>query len=90
MSRPKVRKPKDHITLTRKDLERYQLDQIQKAFILTAAYLMDDFDYDEARILDFWNGVVRYADAIDSKLISLQTVTQIIEEHTGLKLGKWE
>ena len=90
MSVPRARKPKSTVTLTRKDLERFQVDQIQKAFILTAAYLMDDFNYDPEQLVDFWEGVVRYADAIDSKLISLQKVTEIIEEHTGLKLGKWE
>lgn len=46
-------------------------------------------DYEAERLLDFWDGVARYADAIDDNIITLRRVTEIIEEHTGLKLGEW-
>lgn len=89
MSRPKVRKPKTTITVTQRDLQRLQERATARALILAASYLMDDFEYDPDAILDFWDGISRYAEAIDQKLISIQKVTQIIEEHTGLKLGDW-
>jgi hypothetical protein len=51
---------------------------------------MDEMDYDEDRLIGFWEGVSRYAKAIDTKIISLRTVTRIIEDHTGLTLGAWK
>ena len=87
MSRPKIRKPKTTITVTQRDLQRLEEKATARALILAASYLMDDFGYDPDQILDFWDGVARYADAIDQKIISIRTVTKIIEEHTGLMLG---
>lgn len=90
MSVPKARKPKTHITLTQRDITRIREEATARALVLATAYLMDDMDYDEDRLLDFWDGVARYADAIDTKLISINTVTQLIEEHPGLSLGAWK
>ena len=90
MSVPKARKPKTHITLTQRDITRIREEATARALVLATAYLMDDMDYDEDRLRDFWDGVARYADAIDTKLISINTVTQLIEEHTGLSLGAWK
>lgn len=89
MSRPKIRKPKTTITVTQRDLRRLEEKATARALILAASYLMDDFGYDPDQILDFWDGVARYAGAIDQKIISIRTVTKIIEEHTGLTLGDW-
>lgn len=89
MSVPKARKPKTHVTLTQKDIMKIREEATARALVLATAYLMDDMDYDEDRLLDFWDGVARYANAIDTKLISIRTVTDLIEEHTGLSLGAW-
>jgi len=90
MSVPKARKPKTHVTLTQKDITRIREEATARALVLATAYLMDEMDYDEDRLIGFWEGVSRYAKAIDTKIISLRTVTRIIEDHTGLTLGAWK
>lgn len=87
MSRPKHTKT---ITISRQQLRKHDDEIAVKMIILSAAYLMDEMDYDEDRIIDYWNGLTRYADAIDKKLITIRQVNDIIEQKTGLKLGEWK
>lgn len=68
--------------------KRVETETFNKAFLLVTAYLMDEFDYDASRIGDMWDGIARYSEAIDSHLISLEKVGEIITEHTGIET-KW-
>ena len=56
--------------------------------ILTIAYLMDELSYDEDKCLAIWEGVARYAEAVDGKLITMQKVCDIINNATGLQI-RW-
>lgn len=56
--------------------------------ILFAAYLMDELDYNEDRILSVWDGVSRYAEAIQNKDITMKKVCEIVNAHTGLNI-RW-
>lgn len=87
MSRPKKQKS---ITISKTQLRRHDDEVVQKMIILSAAYLMDEMDYSEDRIVEYWEGLTRYAEAIDQKLITIRQVNDIIEQHTGLKLGEWK
>lgn len=87
MSRPKHTKT---ITISKTQLRKHDDEIVQKMIILSAAYLMDEMDYSDDRIVDYWEGLTRYAEAIDEKLITIRQVNNIIEEKTGLKLGTWK
>lgn len=87
MSRPKKQK---QVTISKTKLRKFEEETAAKMIMLSAAYLMDEFDYNEDQLIAYWEGLTRYAEAIDQKLISVRQVAQLIEEHTGLKMGVWE
>ena len=89
MSRPKVQKPKDKIVLTKRDVERMKVEIAHRTLLLVTAYTMDELGYDEDKIIDMWTAISRWSDAIDKeKIIKLNDVADIINEHTGLTL-RW-
>lgn len=53
------------------------------------AWTMDELNYEEDKIIAMWDGITRWSDAIDKqKLIKLNDIADIINEHTGLTL-RW-
>lgn len=58
--------------------------------VLVTAYVMEDLGGDEAKVIDFWESIARYSDAIDEHLITINKVKQIIEDYTGIKLMGWK
>ena len=76
------------VEMTPRKVEQLAREASAKAMILFAGYLMDDQDFDAERICEVWDGVTRYAEAIDNKLITLSKVCEIINEHTGLNI-RW-
>lgn len=89
MSRPKKLKPNDKVVMTKRDLERLRLEVAHRTLLMVTAWTMDELDYDEDRIIEMWDAIARWADAIDrQKVIKLNDIADIINEHTGLTL-KW-
>ena len=84
---PKPRKNKK-VELTPRKVKEIKTEALGQAMILTLGYLMDEMDYDPDALLGVWEGVVRYAEAVDSKLISMQKVCDIINKSTGLNI-RW-
>lgn len=76
------------ITITPRKLQEIKTEAIGQTFLLVAVYLMDELNYEEDKILELWDGVSRYADAIKTKTISMHKVCKILEEHTGMKV-RW-
>lgn len=76
------------ITITPRKLQEIKTEAIGQTFLLVAVYLMDELNYEEDKILEIWDGVSRYADAIKTKTISMHKVCKILEEHTGMKV-RW-
>lgn len=81
MSRPKKNK---YRWMDDRQIKKIEDTIGQRVIILSAAYLMDEFDYSEEAIVEYWEGMLRYMDAIDKKLITIDKVCEIIETHTGL------
>lgn len=83
-------RPKKHknVVMSKTAVRKLEEDVTKKILILSAAYLMDEFDYSEDAICDYWDGLTRYVDAIDQKLITLDKVCAIIQEHTGLEFHR--
>lgn len=89
MSRPKIQKPKDKIVMTKGDLERMKVEIAHRTLLLVTAYTMDELNYDEDKIIEMWDAIARWSDAIDNqKVIKLNDIADIINQHTGLKL-RW-
>lgn len=75
-------------TLTPRKIQEIKTEAMGQAMILTIAYLMDELSYDEDKCLAVWEGVARYAEAVDDKLITMQKVCDIINNATGLQI-RW-
>ena len=86
MSRPK--KKQKAVMMSKTKMYELEKETLYKVLVLSAGYLMDEFDYSDEAIIDYWDGIIRYFGAIDQKLITLDKVRNIIEEHTGLKIIK--
>ena len=76
------------VEITPKKLEDIKKDVAGQTLILVIGYMMDEMDYDADHLIDIWNGVSRYAEAVDSKLISLNKVCDIINQNTWLGI-RW-
>ena len=76
------------ITITPRKLQEIKTEAIGQTFLLFAAYLMDELEYSDERILELWDAVARYSDAVKNKDITMNKICKIIEEHTGMKV-RW-
>lgn len=85
MSKKKHRAGMKPIVTTQKELDKIRQEAIKQSMILSAAYLMDEHGYNDEQIVDFWESLTRWVDAIDSHQITIKTVTDIIENTTGLR-----
>ena len=75
--------------LTKGDLERMKVEIAHRTLLLVTAYTMDELNYDEDKIIEMWDAIARWSDAIDNqKVIKLNDIADIINQHTGLKL-RW-
>lgn len=86
MSRPK-KKPKA-VVMSKTAVRELEEHIAKKMIILSLAYLMDEFSYDKEAICDFYDGLERYLNAIDSKLITIKEVEKIIKENCGINI-RW-
>ena len=76
------------ITITPRKLEEIKKEAIGQTYILCAAYLMDELDYSEDKIVEVWNGITRYAEAIRNKDITMNKICKILSEKTGMNV-RW-
>lgn len=76
------------VELTPRKVAEIKRDAATQMMIMLAAYLMDYEGFDDKQIVDAWQGVTRYAEAVNDKLISLNKVCKIINENTGLDI-RW-
>ncbi len=85
MSKPKKNKK---VELTPRKVQEIKVEAMGQAMILTIAFMMDELNFDDEKCLEIWEGVARYAEAVDSKLITMNKICKIINEHTGLNI-RW-
>jgi len=73
-----------------KKLDDAKLEGIQQTTLLFLSYVMEDpaIDCDEDKIIEMLEGVTRYLKAVDEHLISMNQVSDIIHEKTGMRI-KW-
>ena len=61
---------------------------VKRTLIMVAAYLMEELDWDDDRLCEFYDAIVRWCDAVDKHWISIDQVIKIINEKTGATI-KW-
>lgn len=86
MSRPK-KKPKA-VVMSKTAVKELESYIAKKMVVLSMAYPMDEFSYDKEALCDFYDGLERYLNAIDEKLITIKAVEKIIREHCGIDI-RW-
>lgn len=87
----KLRRPSQKvITLTAREITRIKKEISDRTLTLITAYLMDELDYDEDKIIELWEGITRYSEAIKDHSITLNKVKDIIQEKTGIVLKGWK
>ena len=64
MKSPKKIKKQRPLVLYERDINKIKMQVADRMLCLVTAYLMDEVDYDEDRIVELWNGVSRYSAAI--------------------------
>ena len=89
MAVPKAKKRKNKtVTMTRAKWRETKAEALGQCFILVAAYLMEDMKAPAEEILQLWDGVARYAEAVDQKLITMSKVCKILSDYTGMEI-RW-
>lgn len=70
--------------------EKQKLMSITKAmnhfFLVSCAYLMEEYDWNDDDLIAYYKKMNEWIDALDSHLISVRQVADIIEKKTGAKL----
>lgn len=70
--------------------EKQKLMSITKAmnhfFLVSCAYLMEEYDWNDDDLIAYYTKINEWIDALDSHLISVRQVADIIEAKTGAKL----
>lgn len=76
--------------MKKKKTEKQRLISITKAmwrfFLLSCAYLMEEYDWDDNDIENYYTKMSEWTNAIQSKVISMETVAEIIKKKTGMEV----
>lgn len=61
---------------------------VKRVLILSSAYLMEEEGWDDEKLVDYYEAIERWSEAIDSHLITIQKVVEMINEKTGAEI-RW-
>lgn len=88
MAVPKAkRKRKDkRVVMTRAKWREVKAEALGQCFILVGAYMMEEMEKPAEEICALWDGVARYSEAIDKKLITLNKVCKILSDYTEMDI----
>ena len=75
------------ITLTRAQVKRLRTETMTQSLILMLACCMDEWDFTDEDIVNFSKRFHRYCDAVDTHLLTLQQVAQILCTETGVQVN---
>lgn len=89
MKSPKKIKKQQPVVMYPRDIKRDRQEVAERVMVLVTAYLMDELDYDEDKIIELWQGISRYTEAIHDHTITLKRVKEIIQKCTGIKMLGW-
>lgn len=82
----KKRKKQVHIDLTESKLNKLKAEISDavtgQALLLVTAFCAEEYDLDDNGVLDLWDSLSRWSEAIADHTITLNTVKKIIEDRT--------
>ena len=90
MKSPRKIKKQTPVVMYERDIRKIKMELADKTLCLVTAYLMDELDYDEDKIIELWEGIARYSAAIKDHTITLNKVKEIIQDRTGIKFLGWK
>ena len=64
------------------------LKATKRVLILSAAYLMEEEDWDDDALINYYDSIVRWCGAIQDHLISIGQIIKMINEKTGAEI-RW-
>lgn len=86
----KKRKKQVRIELTEKKLNRIKDEITNKvtgqALLLVTAFCAEEYNLDDDGVIELWDSLSRWSEAINDHLITLKTVQKIVEDHTGTQI----
>lgn len=60
---------------------------LSKFLVLTIAYLMEETEFNSVeKLMDFYDGILRWLNAVQDHLITVNKARELVEEHTGRKV----
>lgn len=86
--RAKKKRKDKRVVMTAARVRATKTEALAQCFILVAAYMMDEMESPAEEILRLWDGVTRYAGAVDNRLITMGKVCKILSDYTGLDV-RW-
>ena len=60
----------------------------KRVLILSAAYLMEEEDWDDDALVNYYDSIVRWCGAIQDHWISIDQIIKMINEKTGAEI-RW-
>jgi len=82
----KNKRKKPNVTLTNSELNKFKQESIWWAMIMFLATAMDEMGWTENDIDNFAVRLDRYMSAVQDHVITINKVSQIIEEQLGVKI----
>lgn len=82
----KNKRKKPNVTLTNGELKQVKQEAIMHALIIFLATAMDEMDWTADDIFDFATRFDRYMSAVQDHIITINKVSQILEEELGIKI----
>lgn len=84
MKRAKKPKP-ERVTMKRSELMEMCNEQVRKAFLLMATAAADELGLDDDQLTAIAQRSARYAEYIDSHIMRLNEVSDILEKNAGIR-----
>lgn len=88
----KKRRPQKRIELTESKLNRLKEDitaqATEQALLLVTAYCAEEYNLDNGGVVELWNTLSRWCEALSDHTITLNTVRKIIEEQTQAEIRR--
>lgn len=82
-SKPTYRKSERPKLMYKKDIAKMQAEIEETAIVLMLAYMMDEEDFDEARIKRMWQKMEEWMNAVSEHLLTVDKVREIIHDKKG-------
>lgn len=78
------------IIMTPREVQNLKDEVTNKCIVLMAACAMDSLGLNKEQIKEFAEDFQRYSKAVESHIISLKVVQNILHEELGIEIKSWQ